>query len=93
MCFYNLTNIFFSILPNEFEKNLKEELWGCFKYIGIPMETLMNMPIQDRKYYITKHNEDEEELKASMEGGGDVHEIGGEAINTYAKLSQTDPLR
>lgn len=57
------------------------------------METLMNMPIQDRKYYIMKHNADEEELKASVEGGGDVHEIGGEAINTYARLSQTDPLR
>ena len=62
MCFYNLTNSYFSILPNEFEKNLKDEIWGCFKYIGIPMDTIMNMPIQDRKYYIMKHNADEAEL-------------------------------
>ena len=52
-----LTNMFFSILPNEYERQLKEEIWGCFKYIGIPMETIMSMPIQDRKFYIIKHNE------------------------------------
>ena len=94
MCFYNLTNTYFSILPNEFEKNLKDEIWGCFKYIGIPMETIMNMPIQDRKYYIMKHNTDEEELKQEIEGGGgETHTIEGEALNTYAKITQNDPLR
>jgi hypothetical protein len=51
--------MFFSILPNEYERQLKEEIWGCFKYIGIPMETLMNMPISDRKYYIMLHNKAE----------------------------------
>jgi hypothetical protein len=37
----------------------KEEIWGCFKYIGIPMDTLMNMPISDRKFYIMLHNKTE----------------------------------
>lgn len=54
-----MTNLFFSTLPNEYERIFKEELWGCFKYIGIPMETLMNMPIADRKYYIMLHNKTE----------------------------------
>jgi hypothetical protein len=43
-------------LPSEYEKSFKEELWGCFKYIGIPMDTLMNMPVSDRKFYIMMHN-------------------------------------
>ena len=58
-CFYHLTNLFFSTLPDEYERSFKEELWGCFKYIGIPMETLMNMPISDRKFYIMLHNRTE----------------------------------
>ena len=53
----------------------------------------MNMPIQDRKYYIMKHNADEEELKQEIEGGGEMHTIEGEALNTYAKITQNDPLR
>ena len=58
------------------------------------METIMNMPIQDRKYYIMKHNTDEEELKQEIEGGGgETHTIEGEALNTYAKITQNDPLR
>ena len=57
------------------------------------MDTLMNMPIQDRKYFIMKHNADEAELKAEIEGAGDTHTIEGEALNAYAKVSQNDPLR
>ena len=57
------------------------------------MDTIMNMPIQDRKYYIMKHNADEEELKQEIEGGGEMHTIEGEALNTYAKITQNDPLR
>ena len=54
----------------------------------------MNMPIQDRKYFIMKHNADEAELKAEIEGdGGESHTIEGEALNTYAKITQNDPLR
>lgn len=57
------------------------------------MDTIMNMPIQDRKYYIMKHNADEAELKAEIEGSGETHVIEGEALNTYAKVTQNDPLR
>ena len=55
-CFYHWTSLFFSTWPSEYERSFKEELWGCFKYIGIPFETLMNMPVADRKYYIMMHN-------------------------------------
>lgn len=56
LCFYRLTNLFFSTLPSEYEKTFKEEIWGCFKYVGIPMDVLMTMPIADRRFYITMHN-------------------------------------
>ena len=92
MCFSNLTNFFFLIQTDEYEKALKEEIWGCFKYIGIPIDTIMNMPFQDRKYFIQRHNREEKELKEDIEGKGENHVIEGEAINTYAKLTQNDPL-
>ena len=80
--------MFFSILPNEYERQLKEEIWGCFKYIGIPMETIMAMPIQDRKFYIIKHNEamqmEEKRLKDAERGNSHDSTISGEAINSYA---------
>lgn len=47
----------FSGISPDFAKTLKEELFGCFKYIHIPYSELMNMPTKDRKYYIRKHNE------------------------------------
>ena len=46
-------------MPEAYEKNFKEEIWGCFKHIGIPLETVMNMPISDRKFYIMMHNRTE----------------------------------
>lgn len=80
--------MFFSILPNEYERHLKEEIWGCFKYIGLPMETIMSMPIQDRKFYIIKHNEamemEEKRLKAAERGSSHDSTISGEALNAYA---------
>jgi len=48
--------LFSSISPDA-EVNLKEELFACFKYIGIPIEELNKMPVRDRKFYIVKHNE------------------------------------
>ena len=85
-----MTNLFFSILPSEYEAALKDELWGCYKYIGIPFETLYNMPIQDRKYYIQRHNaeskEQQEQYEASTNGHVMTH--GGEAINSFAAMEQ-----
>lgn len=48
--------MFSGISPN-FAQTLREELFGCFKYIHIPYSELLNMPTKDRKYYIRRHNE------------------------------------
>ena len=58
------------------------------------MEEIMKMPVSDRKFYIQKHNIEQEQLKREMEGpntGSSV--IQGEGINTYAELAQTNKLQ
>ena len=82
--FLSGTILFSSISPN-FERNLKDELYGCFKYIGIPFDVLDRMPVRDRKFYIAKHNgiTEEENSKNRNE-----NTINGELINTYAKVHQ-----
>jgi hypothetical protein len=66
-------------LPNEYERIFKEELWGCFKYIGIPMDTLMNMPIADRKFYIMLHNKTE----GQNLNEGNTPEMTSEEVDKY----------
>ena len=83
-CFYRLTSLFFSILPSNYEKSFKEEIWGCFKYIGIPMDTLMNMPIADRKYYIMLHNKAEGNSTQEIEQNVNNEEI--EKINMMRQV-------
>ena len=82
--FLSGTILFSSISPN-FERNLKDELYGCFKYIGIRFDVLDRMPVRDRKFYIAKHNgiTEEENSKNRNE-----NTINGELINTYANLHQ-----
>lgn len=60
--------ILFSSISPTYEKNLKDELFACFKYVGIPFEMLNKMPIADRKYYIHKYNEYMEARNAAMQG-------------------------
>ena len=82
--FLSGTILFSSISPN-FERNLKDELYGCFKYIGIPFDVLDRMPVRDRKFYIAKHKgiTEEENNKNRNE-----NTINGELSNTYANLHQ-----
>ena len=84
--FLNGTILFSSISP-DYEKNLKDELFGCFKHIGISFEVLNKMPVRDRKYYILKHNEEvkrqNEELKHNKSGTKSSYDI-----NQYAEMSQ-----
>lgn len=48
------------------------------------------MPIQDRRYYILKHNEEQERRKKEYESenGGTVRENGD--LNAYARNEQSD---
>ena len=69
-----------------------EELWGCVKYIGIPYDTVMNMPIQTRKNWIMRHNAEEEKLQAIDKNGQGTsnREISGEGINAFAGIEQSN---
>lgn len=96
VCFYPLTNLFFSHLPDNYELSFWEEIWGCVKVIGIPFDTVWSMPVQHRKILIQRYNYDGElREKAANEAKGG--HIGGESINTYAeiemkKLANNSPI-
>ena len=90
VCFSHLTNIFFSISPDEYYPGWIEEIWGCVKYIGIPYETVMNMPVQKRKTWIMRHNMEQEIQKEEAEKAknGNTSMIDGLGINAYAQMEQ-----
>lgn len=81
--------MFFSISPNEYSEALLDEIYGCFKYIGIPIDTVMNMPVQNRKYFIAKHNDECEELNRKY-GKKDSININGEGTTDYTQMSISD---
>ena len=67
---------------------LKDEIWGCTHYMKIPLETVMRLPIQDRRYFIRKHNEEQEGIRRAREADSNRRTIDGESLNEYAKLEQ-----
>jgi hypothetical protein len=89
LCFYHWTNTFFSISPNEYASALLDEIYGCFKYIGIPIDTVMNMPIQNRKYFISKHNKDCDEINNKY-SNSNSSTLSGDATETFTKMSMND---
>lgn len=93
--FSHLTNLFFLITPNEYESAFKEEIWGCYKFMNLPLETIYSMPIMDRKYFIKKHNEDVKIQNSRHENSGKNNETtyDGNNLNEYAKLEQQKKQR
>lgn len=81
--------MFFSISPDEYASALLDEIYGCFKYIGIPIQTVMNMPVQERKYYISRHNKDCDEQNKKY-GESKTITATGEATATYTEISMSD---
>lgn len=81
--------ILFSSISPDYEKNLQDELYGCFKYIGVPYDTLYKMPIRNRKYLIAKHNKQMEDEKRAMSGN---KEVSGDMINAYTDVAQQREL-
>lgn len=67
---------------------MKDELFGCFKHIGIPFQVLEKMPVRDRKFYIAKHNGIVEEEEKKEKG----NTIDGEMINKYTDMSQLSDI-
>lgn len=80
--------ILFSSISPEYERLLKEELFGCFKYIKIPFEELLKMPVRDRKYYILKHNEAADEEKREYEERQKGATTKTEAIDAFTDIDQ-----
>lgn len=46
----------FSVIYDNYEKNLKQELWACHKNMELTMDEIYEMTIRDRKFYIQTHN-------------------------------------
>jgi hypothetical protein len=90
--FYNLTNSFFLISPNEYAKNLSDEIWGCFKHIGMSWDMIMSLPIQERRAFIHKHNMEADAIEREINKGetGGIRTYEGESINTFAQLEQSN---
>ena len=85
----NGTILFSSISP-DYERNLKEELFGCFEHMGIPFNVLNEMPVRDRKFYIMRHNMKVEEENAMRNGNNSTNM--GDALNSFASLEQQNIL-
>lgn len=82
--------IMFSSISSDYEKNLKDELYGCFKYIGIPFDILNKMPVRDRKFYIAKHNGIVEDEKNKENNNNS--RISGEMINKFTDYNQLSDI-
>ncbi len=82
--------IMFSSISSDYEKNLKDELYGCFKYIGIPFDILNKMPVRDRKFYISKHNGIVEDEKNKENNNNS--KISGEMINKFTDYNQLSDI-
>lgn len=57
----------FSLIYDNYEKDLKHEFFLCHKNMEISMTEIEMMPILDRKYYIHLHNKSVEEMKQKMQ--------------------------
>lgn len=86
--FLKPTILFSSISPN-YESYLKDELWGCFHYIGIPLDILDKMPIRDRKFYIRKHNNAAENNNKAVNPKGVGRTNDPNMINAVAQRTQS----
>lgn len=81
--------MFFSISTDDYANALLDEIYGCFKYIGIPIDTVMNMPVQNRKYFISRHNRDCDELNKKYTNDNSIN-ITGEGTSQYTQISMND---
>lgn len=72
--------------------NFWNEIYGCVNYLNLPYETVMDLPIYVRKFWIKKHNHAVEEEQAEMEraklGQSGVDTISGEGLNAFAEQEQ-----
>jgi hypothetical protein len=75
----------FSSISPDAEVNLKNELFNCFKYIGIPFNELYKMPTRDRKFYIKRYNDYVDNMNSQYEGNQTTYN--GD-ISAYTDIEQ-----
>ena len=80
--------ILFSSISPDYERNLKDELFACFKHIGIPFDVLEKMPIRDRRFYIYKYNDYVKKQEDAYEASQGNSTPSADQINAYARMSQ-----
>lgn len=56
----------FSLIYDNYERDLKKEVFLCHKYMDFSMESIDNMPIKDRKLFIKEHNKIVEQEKQRL---------------------------
>ena len=85
-----MTNFYFSISPDEYARNLSNEIYGCFKHIGMSWDMIMKLPIQERRAFIYKHNMEQEQIEKEHNNSNNDNSrtYEGETLNAYAKLEQ-----
>ena len=71
-----------------------DEIWGCFKHIGMSYDMIMKLPIQDRRALIYKHNMEQDAISREFDKTqGSVRTYEGESLNTFARMEQNDIKR
>lgn len=70
-----------------------DEIWGCVKHVGIPYDTIMKMPIQNRRYFIQRHNEEQDKISKEVNGNKNTTSFFGENVNGFSKNIQNSPLQ
>lgn len=65
-----------------------DELYSCNMYLKIPFETLMDMPVYVRKFWIDKYMADNDTSGRDP----NTQTVNGSSINTYAKLEQDNRI-
>ncbi len=87
--FCNLINLFSSIeYSQESEYAFWNEIYGCVNYLNLPYDTVMNLPIHIRKFWIKRHNRQAEEEEKEMAEREDSKKIGGVQLNGFARTEQ-----
>lgn len=64
------STILFSLIYENYEKDLKKEIFLCHKNMKMSIEEIYNMPIQDRKFFIRTHNKEIEKEKQAYSSKG-----------------------
>ena len=83
-----MINLFLSIeRGQEQEFNFWNEIYGCVNYLNLPYDTVMNLPVFIRKFWIEKHNRDIREGEERASGNSDKT-VDGISINEYARIEQ-----